>query len=482
MATDNRDQQFERALARHLRNCSPDSACPDPETLAAYHDRTLSLDEMARWKEHMVSCARCQETLALIEQSEHVRAEEWEDEKVRATMEEAAATVAMRVAPAARARQEERPLPAHETVPKVTSIRRMVASRTLRWAAPLGAVAAAAIMWVGLHERDIRHSRVDDSIQVTRQQQTPPAPPAASQPTFESKAGEPQAKALSEESRGKKVAPPAHAVPAEPQDHLTANLPLAAANEFDYKQDKNRKDIGGVVAGGRIATLKPTSPPSPQSSPDLRGMAGGNAGAVMSDAEKQELKKKAPSPAHRAVASEPQPLTPQRSEGVTAEAVPQSPQVQSGAAESVEVQPEASKAASSGFAAGKGELLQAAVRDRRYIVTPDERQAWRVGDQGAILRTTNFGKTWKEQNSGVTVDLISGSAPSREVCWLIGKAGTILLTTDGGKHWKQLASPTSGDLGNIRATDASHATVWDTLRQKGYTTTDGGETWTPANQ
>ncbi len=83
MPSDDRDQQFDRALARHLRSASPDAACPDAEILAAYHERALSLEEMAHWKTHIASCARCQETLALLEQTEPVAANEWEKKQCR---------------------------------------------------------------------------------------------------------------------------------------------------------------------------------------------------------------------------------------------------------------------------------------------------------------------------------------------------------------------------------------------------------------
>jgi len=82
MPPEDRDQQFERALARHLRGAEPDAACPDSETLAGYHERTLSLDEMTHWKEHITGCARCQEALVLVEQSESALAEDWQGEKI----------------------------------------------------------------------------------------------------------------------------------------------------------------------------------------------------------------------------------------------------------------------------------------------------------------------------------------------------------------------------------------------------------------
>jgi hypothetical protein len=62
MPADDRDPKFERALAQHLRGGSAAAGCPDAETLAAYHERSLSLEEMANWKQHIAGCAVCQET------------------------------------------------------------------------------------------------------------------------------------------------------------------------------------------------------------------------------------------------------------------------------------------------------------------------------------------------------------------------------------------------------------------------------------
>src|SRR5580704_14997060 len=83
MVPDDRDRNFEKALARHLRSSassSPDAnalaggaserpveLCPDPEILAAYHDGSLSFEERNLWKQHVVSCDRCQLVLAHLE-------------------------------------------------------------------------------------------------------------------------------------------------------------------------------------------------------------------------------------------------------------------------------------------------------------------------------------------------------------------------------------------------------------------------------
>src|SRR2546430_3467166 len=106
MAPDERDRRFDKALARHLRSAAPSGeagalpvvpasesgACPDSETLAAYHERSLLPEEMNSWKEHIVGCGRCQAILAELEATDSIsrQVSEKEEEVVRA----AAATAA----------------------------------------------------------------------------------------------------------------------------------------------------------------------------------------------------------------------------------------------------------------------------------------------------------------------------------------------------------------------------------------------------
>src|SRR3981189_3933762 len=76
------DPKFERALAQHLRGGSAQANCPDAGTLAAYHERNLSLEEMAKWKQHISACEACQEALALVETTEDQLAENWEKQEI----------------------------------------------------------------------------------------------------------------------------------------------------------------------------------------------------------------------------------------------------------------------------------------------------------------------------------------------------------------------------------------------------------------
>src|SRR5258708_30957345 len=86
MASGERDRSFEKAFARHLRSTAPagqaaemprelasqGGACPDPETLAAYHERSLLPEQLNSLKEHLVACPNCQIVLAHLETTDEI--------------------------------------------------------------------------------------------------------------------------------------------------------------------------------------------------------------------------------------------------------------------------------------------------------------------------------------------------------------------------------------------------------------------------
>jgi hypothetical protein len=80
MPRDDREQNFEKALAGSFRSSSSQRAneandCLDAETLAAYHEHLLDPDEMAQRKTHIASCERCQEILAQLEATDAIPVE-----------------------------------------------------------------------------------------------------------------------------------------------------------------------------------------------------------------------------------------------------------------------------------------------------------------------------------------------------------------------------------------------------------------------
>jgi len=109
------------------------------------------------------------------------------------------------------------------------------------------------------------------------------------------------------------------------------------------------------------------------------------------------------------------------------------------------------------------------------IATPAGLVSWRVGQAGIIDFSSDAGKTWTLQPSGVTTDLLAGSAPSDKVCWIVGGSGTILRTIDAGAHWQKIRPPVLEDILSVVAEDALRATV--SLTNGSYQTTDGGATW-----
>src|SRR5260370_41621032 len=96
MAPDERDRSFDKALARHLRSAAPageaarlpeipalqSGACPDSETLAAYHERSLLPEQLNSLKEHIVGCANCQTVLAHLETTDEISLQAFEQEEV----------------------------------------------------------------------------------------------------------------------------------------------------------------------------------------------------------------------------------------------------------------------------------------------------------------------------------------------------------------------------------------------------------------
>ena len=55
------DKKFDAVLggflANNLRERADRLYCPEPEVLAAYHERSLLPEEMNSWKEHIAGCA-----------------------------------------------------------------------------------------------------------------------------------------------------------------------------------------------------------------------------------------------------------------------------------------------------------------------------------------------------------------------------------------------------------------------------------------
>jgi photosynthesis system II assembly factor YCF48-like protein len=463
MPSDDRDPKFERALAQHLRGGPAQANCPDAETLAAYHERNLSLEEMAQWKQHISACEACQEALALVEITENQLAEDWEKQEIP-VLEAAsissghAGDIPMRSAKAAASSA-----PQAATTP-VAIGRHRPRPALLRWAIPLGAVAAGVLVFIGIYEqRAAKVPHYSDNVIARRQEPATPGPmldeeksnlnsqlqskdepaPTAEMSRQKSEQSLPAASApkLAERTRaGDRTVPEnGKMYGVYVAKKVPESAPPPAAPDIVEQAEKDAAVSANAPAAG--AAPRPAPPPAPMA---YGGSAGGASGGLKARADA----KTAP---------------PAVTETVTVEsAVPQVDTTTS------------SMMMKQGVASQMVEVTGAVAG---LILTPDNKVFWKLQPAGTVQLTTDGGKTWKSVETGVNADLIAGFAPSSHVCWIAGKAGTLLLTTDRGGHWTRITTPIAGDLGGVHASDAKHASIWDAANHKSYETPDGGATW-----
>jgi hypothetical protein len=525
MAPDDRDRTFEKALARQLRSSasstpeasSPAGAsggplaelCPDPETLAAYHDGSLSLEERNLWKNHVLSCDSCQLVLAHLATPLDIPVGLDVKENVLVAQQRAASAAAS-PAPAAR------PSPIH-------SLRWL-------WLVPAGAIAAALVAWVSLQERKPLSVTPSSPVEIAENRQaatvaSSPKPALSDsmerkrkdQSAASSTAGAREADSVSRDSALKNSqnevqqnqqtisnnAPaPTHgpSVSQQKQEQQINRIAAGRAGAADQKKLDATSNLTangrntGAAAGSALASPTPVpagdfqagvgvgvakakradaplTPPPPPPSSEPGFVAGGSIPASPPAKAAPAQHAPAPSPASGSGAgAAPKP------EAVAADSI-------SAATESVEVSsaPQAF-AKTKAQAQERGMMRAAALQNPRIFGTPDGKQLWRIGPAGSLEHSKDEGVNWIQQISGVYTDLRAGSAPSAKVCWIVGNAGTILRTTDGGTHWTKLDSPVTNDLTGVRAEDAKHAWIWFVPDQqaglvKTYQTSDGGRTW-----
>jgi hypothetical protein len=345
----------------------------------------------------------------------------------------------------------------------------------LRWIVPLGAIAAAVMVWIGVGEIRTEQAKKMQSAQIAENRNAPAPQLTSPNSTLPSLAHDDAARDSSVEAvqQPKVTVPsPTRVAPKQPPTSLVAQgaAPVRSAPRNQLaRKNETAPPAGGM--GGIVAA--PASP-----APPVNGRA---LNAAPTDANGRTTNAATSMPASAPTARFAQPSPNAAPAAALAKEQSKKAQEQAVAASS------ASQSVTVTYNPSNLEVLDAdkaltleqlAQVNRLYIVAPGEKHAWRVGNAGKIERSTDRGKTWKPQDSGVSADLTAGSSTSDKVCWVVGKAGTLLVTSDGGKHWTQVTAPIAGDLGGVHATDATHASIWDVPNRQSYQTSDGGITWT----
>ena len=481
MAPDERDRRFDKALARHLRSAAPADegaglpavpasqagSCPDSETLAAYHERSLLPEELNSCKEHIVGCANCQNILAQLEATDEISLPAAEREEVVAKgSEEAIVARNVEAFPAAPAPGQSQRA-AGAAPPKKSRRALLLRGARWQWLAPAGAIAAGLLVWIALHENQPLALPNLKAVQVATNQAPPPPPPSVStakpdvSPSAKAALKKPQSAAdefPSANTRGASGAVKSDGM----QEYLaqvSPSQPLADKESSLRKDTERRASVDLLRAQEQLDRDAKTATGAIQENAEAQLQT--QAANVQSQNQLNINSPKVPGPAPLG-----QTETKKRKAASAAPAAPPS-------------QPSAVGGVAPAYNSSASLEVAREISNPRLISPPGSSVIWRAGRSGFIELSKDGGSSWSRQNSGVLADLLTGSAPSDKVCWIVGRVGAILLTTDGGAHWTLISSPLSEDLGGIRATDERHATIWNARNTRNFETSDGGLTWKP---
>ena len=112
------------------------------------------------------------------------------------------------------------------------------------------------------------------------------------------------------------------------------------------------------------------------------------------------------------------------------------------------------------------------------IMAPDENNLWLAGNYGIIFNSSDGGKNWTAQNSGIKTLLTDGAFIDSKNGWIVGIDGVIIHTGDGGATWVKQNSGTAKHLMSIVFTDTEYGWAVGEFSTVLHTT-DGGKTWAP---
>jgi len=466
------DKKFDAVLGgflvNDLRIRAGDLHCPDSDTLAAYHERSLLREEMNSWKEHIVGCPRCQAILTELEATDSMSPQVSEREEVLT------ATAGATAAP-----PEPGPLQKEALVTLPGKSRVTVISRRVRWQwlVPAGAIAAGFLVWVGWREN--RPLPMATTEIKTAKLEPPATPPSASSDDRESISADELARVSKDQSA---IGGAVSAKPAPETKKLKQFEKRASRGRVAHSELQADKEVGARADTAPDSFAAANRARKRPAHDDKTAVAG-----VMSQAEEVQtltadaqlqnqqvqqnlqaqsnvngLKASGPNPSRAAEAGKKRKSESSATHYGTAAAATPAPAPPSAPVPS---------------AFGDTAALRMASVISLSVISAGAKTSWRVGHLGMIEFSNDGGASWSRQVSNVSVELTAGSAPSEKVCWVVGQAGTILLTTDAGAHWATIRSPLAEDLSGVRATDALHATIWNLGNTKTFETSDGGSTW-----
>jgi hypothetical protein len=421
--------------------------CPEPDILAAYYERSLDAEEMARQEQHLSRCSRCREQLAAIFQAQNVT-----EIPVELEVMDAAEVVPRAATPARAAAGQPKPQ-AHPGI------------FDWRWLAP---VAAAILVVVFIYGRNATHlgnqSPSENQVASTKPEAVPPSEltnresspqyPAAPIPT----PPEPPAKSMGKFQAAAPVARrelpqvAKNAAPAAPSTDQQSNSIEVLRSENEGRTELKKR--AGAATSSAIEKQQPAQMDSYSAAKKEADVA-------------QSANAPSTAPAPNAAA----PAQDQSSAGARGGVAEQKSMV-AGAASSRKQKQADADASTSVTVMSQALTVQSAAP---IIQTPNPVVQYRIPGAGLVERSDDGGATWQTQRVKASTQILAGAAPSVNVCWLVGRGGVILMTSDG-KKWRRIQSPAVVDFVDVTASDASFATVTAEDGRK-FSTQDSGKTW-----
>src|ERR1700722_11960845 len=437
MSHGDRERRFEQALQRHLRRdgtgarnetdahaAVPDETagtveCPDADMLAAFHESMLSSEEMNATTEHVAGCSRCQQILLLLETTDEIPlpVEAENDLKVR---ESVLSTGALYVDYAGRQTPNltlaGQPTPASKAPQDISRGRGF---KTLRWAAPAGAIAAGLLIWIVLRDHKAQNAHVEN-VQIAQQQSTDerpatlralPASPALPAPALGSKALNGP---LKDEATTHQLTEEPGAVRA--QERYSPNVKAKSANRVAASSNPT---IPAPASGcptdvpmasrqcDHLVVLAPSSKAEPQ--PQKQGTDAVSASAAPIDTSAVDLTNQSAVPAPPASSASADAAVKKAGTMATQTVVLECPVAQFIPTEQVAT-PDKLHAPSF--------ETDGITAQGKNIVAPGGLVLWRLGTKGQVDRSMDCGISWMQQRSGVKSELLAGSAPNDSVCWI----------------------------------------------------------------
>lgn len=442
------DKAMDGLLRRSLaRDAEAADACPEPDILAAYCERSLDADEMARHEQHFSECARCREQLVAIFRAEGVT-------EISA-VQEAMGTPA--TAPRAMAQSPASPLkkPARPGI------------FDWRWLAPVAAAILVVVFIYGHNSSRLAKPPISgNEVALSKPEPLPPAGLADRESSAQYESA-PLPAPAEPRAQGHGAAPPAKSPAGRELPQMARNsatTPLrnkkidsssALHSEYETRNDLSKR--AEVATGTAMEKQAPA---------ELDALSAAKKDEDLARAKSAPSSAPTPGTAGPAQAET-------KMQGTGAGVAGQKSMV-GGMANS---RNQRQAAADTNGAADVTVMSQAVTVQSaaQMIQTPDASVQYRIQGAGVVERSKDGGATWQGQRVKANAEILAGAAPSENVCWLVGRGGVILMTSDG-KHWKKVPSPVVVDFVGVTAADASFATVTAVDGQK-YSTQNGGMTW-----